>query len=1834
MDEIPVGGIYPYDPDSKWIKKAPELPPDTLNMAYVDTPELSPLDYIQIIDESGGDAANIYTDSARKKIMWSGLDGCLEDDDGDQLIEDEYPTLTDQFYYDDVDVEDMLPYVHRSRYYHLDSSGLATDSDGTSSYPYYGRRIALTSEGGDEYPGKFWVRLCKIENVENSDQSYYRVLLYIDEVPDVTYYLSYHKIEEGGEGEDTGWREIIAPQSAFSRSFDLIEVLDEENAGKELFYFETSGVSSPAGSIMGEGGRAFVTKKAKPDPRRYQFFQWRVKGEYTIEIDKEKNVNLGAISQINVGYLVFGKRTHAVSDSMFLSDSQNPDYYCFYNLQNWAGNPGVIFSNPYAYMNGSSWRKSRNYWLADLDKLSESAIKQYDVLVFSTHIIDDATNKLKSGKYRRLIDAFLSSGGILLIEECGGGRISWDEASSSSPVLYKEGCWTTSDTSDAPVAMGVYDGDDLDNGVTVLYDPESNPGDLLNYLVDARTWGGYEITDEEAMRLGDKFHPYWAEVFTTGAGLDDTRVGCIPYLDGVGGSGWTKIIGKTAGKPTIAVKRYSKKRGMVILSTMDILCGCNDIWAEYDSDNNKQLHWLNCSPYAQAGGSPENDSHPLGDNIIGYLQLFGAASFQMLYNICLLACANRKSSEEKIDGKVTTRATVYTPWKPSWVINESVLIEHPEPNEKKQYYFFPYAEESWDVGSTPASPVLARAIAASGWGEDGVPLSPTIGQLMQKALPEGIKSNPNRWSAVYTLEVTNEKVLVPEPEVLTQNHIPVAWTFASSPEFDYPPHYKVKSREIMSAEEGYQSTYKSIQDVTRSFQFRMRGLVQDPDELGTYSWETLGVANTLYNDEDMTYRVSDVKTGSIDDYPSGSQRPGYKFNGMVTRAVYGNTNHNTVRWAQDALNHMIWLTENPWTPPSGKTYCPVNGNFDATTKEFIAKWENDRFTAGMRKSDGEEIDAPFFESILNNLVVTNEYGVSVCGAGNHFYKDANILDGPHEGYHGPHEDFRQSIPNVCASQDSHGGHPFETIFQGHYNPFNLVDDNPYTVYGSRTRFNDPGSSYHDWITISFNPWTYVRKLEFTPHLPFADYQAFYIEKVEIIKTDLSTITVYNGTPGLRLDSESPITLNVSGTAGAPSNPGIPQSPAYYAAGVIIHIRSMHKLQHSGCFYWALKNIKVYGPRTTQREADVKDSGTVRIYDGQTLYINPHPQLDGEDLEYKVNFSGVTWNSVNSPPDGYTANIVSNKLVISTTSAEIDTITKGPSNGGWYSGQVSASDGVKIMVDSRGVPIPLPALPANELLENGEDEGNRVMFWIETNDSFPEQTYVGFYNKQTRRWIVDLEGNSKISWGEVITPIEEGGQGGAHNVVVAAMTWETRDRELELNEVVVPDDPTELPLLPFRWALPPFGLVKEVGSRIKLSPLPPALGKDDCWPVLVSRGHFTKEINTKVVPLAGEDESQITPQIVLPDGSLLDIENNPRIIAHYNLSEADTVLWSQLAGEPYWDVKNEMPQVVDDYTIRVKYPPIHALVLDEYGDVKDPLDIDYTDTFSPGFTDADGDPDIWYYDATAATPGWKQLTWDYIEEYDLNTGTIYLQPSSEGEVILPILSADSKLKMNYISAMKKYPFRYNDTQVVDLNPMYGHQCNIEGSLVDTLHYVNVPLYVYILPALLSRFIEGMPGDIDGEVMDGYIRSGRSPGFISTIENSFRENTLYVSTTKDIFEVGSPLYNPLAVLIGTVYINPKISVNDLAILDARRRGGGFARRLTLEECRDIYQEIDACWDLGYLTGESYPKNANITIRLPGWVQHFLAPTEVNSVIEKMVPAGILWRVEYMYGGDESA
>ena len=117
------------------IRRGVRVPNDAVNLAWVKAPALSPEKNIVIIDTSGVVDENTNDNTYTHKIFYANHLGILEDEHHNQLIEDEYPAISDTFSIDEdflitpgseYKAEHILPYLHTSRYFHVDAPGLTT----------------------------------------------------------------------------------------------------------------------------------------------------------------------------------------------------------------------------------------------------------------------------------------------------------------------------------------------------------------------------------------------------------------------------------------------------------------------------------------------------------------------------------------------------------------------------------------------------------------------------------------------------------------------------------------------------------------------------------------------------------------------------------------------------------------------------------------------------------------------------------------------------------------------------------------------------------------------------------------------------------------------------------------------------------------------------------------------------------------------------------------------------------------------------------------------------------------------------------------------------------------------------------------------------------------------------------------------------------------------------------------------------------------------------------------------------------------------------------------------------------------------------------------------------------------------------------------------------------------------------------------------------------------------------------------------------------------------------------------------------------------------------
>lgn len=297
-----------------------------------------------------------------------------------------------------------------------------------------------------------------------------------------------------------------------------------------------------------------------------------------------------------------------------------------------------------------------------------------------------------------------------------------------------------------------------------------------------------------------------------------------------------------------------------------------------------------------------------------------------------------------------------------------------------------------------------------------------------------------------------------------------------------------------------------------------------------------------------------------------------------------------------------------------------------------------------------------------------------------------------------------------------------------------------------------------------------------------------------------------------------------------------------------------------------------------------------------------------------------------------------------------------------------------------------------------------------------------------------------------------------------------------------------------------------------------------------------------------------------------------LTAFYSLPEAELGGYSTKFGSPYSDVIGEEPIILDDDHIQVRQAPIHlARIPTPYGGSADPVR-----------------PIMDVYRRASRSDPWIKLPFSEIRDYNTSTGEIFL--------VNRLLSNDSSLiKVDYTTDRKNYHFKQDDTRSLNLNIYSGFSRDL----------IDKALYVYIVP----HYVKDSVGNV--------------------IAGSKEDRTLRTSTVSDIFDPLSPTYQPLAVLLGVVYLSSAVDIDKIAVLDTRRRGGGIRDNANVQEIVRMVSEAATYWDIGYGASTSYQKSGYVIVRLPAELKGQFTESEIVDIIERNMTAGVGFKLEDLNG-----
>jgi hypothetical protein len=1770
------------------IRRGSRVPDGAVNMAWVKAPPLNPKTNIVMLDTSGMTPENAGGGSDRCGIYLANQMGVLgrivgRDPEGrpiwDHVIKDEYPAIGDVFSVDeDFSVipgseytdDDILPYVHVSRFFHIDKLGL---SNNDLVRKIRGLDVKVVDDQGIEYP-KYRIVLLSASGVKNQESvdnigstavgydkaegGAYRVWVYIDTKNAENLRLQYNKIELTPEGyfknQNINHSEALNPQPYYKYIPEETDVIDPGNRRKRWFSSKPVNVKE---HILGmtvpevDGYKVWVPKRAVADTRKFQMFRWRVACKFTetIKVDPSRSGK-----SIHVGMVTIGNETRPAFP------------FAFYNMELSDYNAGQIsFSNPYqenrTKSNGTKLtKKDAEYWAVPFDTVTDDDLRNFDLLVWCPRSGD-----FDFAPYMGKINNFIHNmGGTVMVD---GGEFSRPIHLADTVVSSTRNSWTGDVTSSAP---------------------SPNPSVLPSTFQPADGFPSQNIVLDGLARLGgwsfndggETFSTIHPEVTTNRTGPDTytAEIGCITERDP---ATWGDLItGMTPDIPSVPypvlsiLDRPEGVRGNLVVSTLGLPQHVGSLW------DNVTGYLLDQNVGDTVYTPPSNKNY---QRLVSGFTPEGMT--KLLYNLTLLA--TKGTIIDKRDEKTFTSVWEgYSKWKSSWTINneDNVLSE----DEVRRYDFMQGPISLNDPTST-----WQRKLGNT-----------SCKDLIDAELTDLDKVRSKEAVREYRIEVTNPRVET--TPLLTDDSIPYAWTDVYTPSFTVP----IELAPYVVEEEPSIGEYDSVSFSSKIYPPKPYGLQIDVKSISTeqlfnttkLKWlatasaeETITIKSAINWAIDQGRSISwwtsyfppdygHVQPWGLDTYQSANYYsegyapicPVYSHIGLWDRLEPGSSGES-VKFLQDMLNRMhdlgyyLWPAERDepfgFYPAIGLNRIggninqnvrglAVTGYYDYNTyacvlslqNQFYAYWHDgivDAETWGILANQCLRMDAAFGGRSPTN---PNDY--------TRFY----------------------DLPRLFADRPNFSDGRTDTLFARRSPTYN----SPAYVWDM---FQFTMGAQHDIVGASVWPWTEGG----SGQVIIDGFDVFNMRGPDPRIGPGNISFIGNGSMlGLDRFRSGELRWKPRWRVKDGEECYIPIAPERGDTVVVMIGQDQPSIGSSKAL--GVRDLQVWVQNRVTQAIQLGDSGIVEVKTGEDKVVNlvPHGSITGS-------VSKIHWNNweintmdetglINGTPIGdlidvrFDVDQVGNKRLIF-RNLQVDNLAEanfksGPvmapanvaqrfdanaPNNIWYgmtedgkvsphqeTGYVGKSEGIKLLCTKEGKPYGFPTFPT----ELGDHEHQRHYLDL-TLTSLGSDISVryGFYDNKAKEFIYTTEGIPSMSYIEWMTR-------GPDNVYVAVMS------NYESQSLDPIPEATDAPLLPTRWAYPVYGVCSSPGSRIKMEPMPDNLGYADIWGIPIKTGSFTR-----VLKLPSIVNSKLTTWVKNYAGT--------EVKAFYSVPEASLAGWSKIYGRPYSDVVDEHPLVLDDNTIQVRQPPI--LMQGDptvYASNADPVR-----------------PVIRIYTRPDQLTEWEEIGFSGIDEFHAAEGIVKLKD--------PLSTADSNLvKVSYTSALPLYLFKKSGSSHLNLNP-YTYDA---GALIGK------SIYIYILPE--------------------YVRDHLG----NTISASVRTSTLKFTTDPAIFDTSNPLYDPLAVQLGIVFVTTALDIDQLGIIDTRRRGGGATDTAILEELEHVITDASSYWDLGYGSGMTYQKGGFIIIRLPEQLKiQFPNKQDIMDIIERNITAGVAYRIETLEGNE---
>lgn len=1605
--------------NEKAIRKGKRVPPDDVNLAFYKTPELSPEENLVIVDTSKVSENSIKLSGTGCKLFYADEVGTLVDEENNVVITDSSPAITDEFLQEEdfsflpgseYTNKDILPFEHRSRYFHIEKAGLSFAGLASS---YSSESVKVVDKKGQEYP-RYKIRLvpANIPGYSLSGDNWaYRVLVYLDRKDVEELYLRYSKVEIDSNGNittpNTDYQEIVNPRSFFKQVPEEADVVDPSAFNKKIFAttpITADSVDIGRNSVPGvDGYKVYVPKKAVSDPRIYQLFRWRI----NVDFIQDRKTDPGSdVQTIKCGVLKLSTDTSTHAD------------FALMNLGNSRFNAsGVDFVNPNASNNN---KETRSYWHVNLDT---DDLTDFDLLLLAPK---DPSFDLTS--YRpKLIDFVKKHGGTLFFD-------TWSRV-------------------------------DLFKQLGGLVSQPVKPWSGANYAGSASTVSGSQSIDMPNLTLSQTSELLNANASLGGWDLDDVDYlthrsfptgRFAQFFDTLPGDGEAVV---TSGGKALLVDRKIGS-GRIIISTMANLVTTSFL---FDRINNATL---------VAGGNPVSnegyENHINGEGVEG--------AYKMLYNAALISTKSRAldSSDE------TTFSSSWrfsTKWKASWVINafDGVLDD----NEKQRNNF---AVDAVDPDNGNFDPVWKRKLSTK-----------SIEQLVEEELSVALKDDPvlksrvNQSSRQYSIEVSNPKV---ETGSINPEDIPQAWTTAFSPKFTVPDNLAPYIVQEVVGEDGQ----KGIRPDFGPNEYTHREYPDTP--YGGKVRLLNATSEEILTPETTTYTVTGTAVGTFDvtvDNPD------------IVKQVPVTTSTSVVKELSWSAAHRTW-ENGKGSPTDPGTKFRVDSFPNGFVRPYgIRTWQDYNYTNS--KFGNGNLLWPYmgFQSRISkgssgNLVKFVQTAINR-------FRDAGYLTVSKlsvDGQFGPLTEsavktFQTSIKARYVDgiidaetwwlihawiqrlhRDGKAGDNYLNWFDEYkYLSQHRISDGSSTSYAKRSWVSGGPSTVWDLIAITFDQQYQMEGVTITPHgignVEDIMFRAVHVQDTNSLK-DFSAETCFLKNMKHRPKVGQKFTLPFAARKGNTLVVGIGQDKPYKSGSTsrylgVQDIAALVRVNQSDTSYKTV--IEDGGTSVVEYKENFTFTitGSVKVTADKDVIVNL--EYPGGD-NYK-NVSNISFNSITVSNASVLATIENNKRARFTTQV-IDTaqgsdVREGPAipGGTFYSkttnglldvipetGWINKKEGVKLLCNKDGTPYGFPPLPTS----TGSNLTRHYMSYTIIPEGNGPDTYMTFYDINQQEFITSATGEPEMSYLEYYSR-------GPQNIFIAVVS------EYEVTEQRLLPDDLDAPRLPYKRAMPVYGVCVERGSEINLESPPGGLSIRDVWPIAVRTGQYRRK-------------RYIRPRSEGKLSGYLSRYQDSEVQAVYSVPEAALDSGSAVYGPGKQDVVAEEPKVLDDKVIKVRQYPIHLAERYVRGTQADPVT-----------------PVLKVYKRDTVSDPWVELSAAEIKDYNTSTGEVFLRDG--------LSSLDTNLlKVDYTSEQPFYSMTSTRTgQKINLNVFLG--------MMDD--YTDKPIYVYMVP----HFVRDSSGQIISEsYTERTLDITSDPGIFDSTSPDYNPlavqlGVIYTSNATDINEL---------------------------------------------------------------------------------------------------------------------